>query len=588
VTAEASGELGAYHLDETLLPEAARERLDAWKDAMVQVDTGTPAARVAPELGVTDTRVRQVYEKWRDAGRADSALLDGRTLRGNSSNLPEPVKRFIKRAFRRNPRLLARELRADDELRTICDGIGTPVPRTVRIAHYLDILSGSIAGAGAATTSRNRFILAETRGSRSMLEGRPSYVVGFDEERSNLFAQLIPGHPAAARVHKGKTIDVATSAVCGVVSSCRPLDQYDVRRLLLQTALPKDDLVRRAGCDNDWPIALWPMVLEIDNAYLLSKPKMIISELPKAGVALEFVPAQRPPSKAVAEASFGRDQKIHEDLQPNSAKRHPALRGEHDPERFAVARGISPDDVDKDFVRTAVDSDLHAWYGRDEFRPISLFKAGAAKYWVRTYEGDVADLVRRMKRPIGKRTVSGDLRISYRSRDYTMTWAGDADTDPRKELPYQAPRFRFLRIGAHVYCRIDDDDVRTMDVYDEKGLLVGVVVCNRAEMRNGRVSEASIELRRKAQSSERARGLATREKAQAEIRRRNAERPKHSVAKSAARVEHIERRALERHGAKQVAATRRSAPRPQRRAFVPSAIKYRTPTVRLPGVGKKP
>src|SRR5690242_14461809 len=177
----------------------------------------------------------------------------------------------------------------------------------------------------------------------------------------------------------------------------------------------------------------WPMIWRFDNAWA-NMAHLVVDVLPAKGVYLEYAMAKRPESKPVAESGYSRDQRIHEDLQPNSVQRHPSLLAGATPERYAAERGITPEDVENDFVLMAVDGTLHAWSERAGIVPMDQWTAGDVKYWHRTYLGDVGQLYRDLKRRIGSRKVAANRSISYNGRDYVEDWAEDKDTDPRNDL----------------------------------------------------------------------------------------------------------------------------------------------------------
>ena len=509
--------------------------------AMAAIDRGASAASQAKGLGLTPRRVQMLRKAYTDPDPkvgGDQALR--RKVRTGivRSNFPARVREAATRLLLKDPHLTPLEVATSKELRDALRSAHLPgEPRIERVKHLMAALAEADPRIGPRPATRAILTEAAASGYTAIYDLRPGFLCEYDEEITNLAVQLVPGTPDTDRTRRLKLEDIGTKSPLSLVCSTRTTDQGDLRRMLLRAARPKDALVAAAGCKHAWPIVVWPMVLRGDNAWANSA-HMLLRALPPLGVYLEWAPAKRPEKKGTIESGIGADQKIHEDQQPNATKGNPRVRGTAQPERFAAEHGIRLPEVEADFIRLAVDGELWGWHKRDRRRPIDAWQAGARKYGVRVFGGDMGELVRVLKRPIGSRKVTSH-GISYLGDDYVTLWGGDADDDPRNELPHRAPRRRFMRRGTTVECWIDDDDVRTMDIYNrETAAFLGVAVCNRIGLRYRRpVSAFEKALEEEAQAPIRARGTASRQLAARHLRRRNQDRPRKRVARQAARIE---------------------------------------------------
>jgi hypothetical protein len=576
--------LNPEHLDAdraaVLLPRRA---------AMERIKAGEPAAQFAEFFGVSHRRVQQIHANWLLIG--DTALLPWASADHRGSRLPDDVKRAVRRALSRAPGSTGTDIARDPAVEAACILSLGRVPRADRFSRYLDELRRDDPRFRARPSGRGRVTDANAAGFTAIYGNRPGFIVEYDGEKTNLLAQILPGLPDTERVQRLKAKDVATSCPVGETYSLDTPDQGEQRRLLLRVSRPKDGFVARAESANDWPLHCWPMVWAGDNAWI-NEAGMFLTQLPELGVCVVFEPAKRPESKGTIESGIGKDQKLHQDRQPNSTGRAPGLTDGRRPARYAAEHGIGLPDVEADGFRQTIDGDLWGPNKRLRCRPIDLWQAGARKYPVRTWEGPDSELVRRLRRPLGTRTMSGG-RVSHNNRDYVMRWTGDADDDPRNELPYPVRRKARGIDGQVLQCTIDDDDVRTLDAYDPETGVSVTLVCNRLREYGRPVSEFELGLEQLSDADLMAEAKDSRETAAAATLRKNRNRPRKRVAKSIVRQRGILARAHETRGTEAPTKARRPprrtteapADRDQTTAyptFHPRPGNYASPTIHRP------
>jgi hypothetical protein len=582
---ERAGETNDGYIHDDYLSDDERLRLEA----MQGIANGDTRAHWAPILKLTPERVGQLYQDHLDHGRDALVRYGTRDLHG--SNLHPEIKRLARSKLKGVPTMTARDLADDANMAAVCDLILGAQPSVRRFKTLIDDLAVTDPAIGRPPTSRGRATDAQAAGYTAFWN-RPGYIE-YDEETTNLAAQLVPGLPFTRRSHALHGRDIASKVPVGHVVSTQHMDQNDLRLLYLRILRPKDHLVARARTKNPWPIAILPFGVLGDNAWI-NYATMFLLTLPEMGVLVEFAPAKRPERKAVVESGIGQVQKIHEDRQPNSTKRDPRLRGNAEPEKFAAAHGITGRDIEDDFTRILVDAVAWGWDKRARVRPMRKWEALVERFGVRTYEGDPGDLVRRFKRPLKPKKV-GQHGVTLGVYDYVARWGGDRDLDPRNELPYPSPRAGFMPRGSTVVPWVDDDDVRMIDVRNLAGQSLGTAVCNVLGAEYGRpVSRFELEVRTELERDEKARGTESRDEATTAVRQTNQHLSSKVVAKKLAHVDHIVKRQAENSGLTVKPASRTRKPKaaapPAGRdplampTFTKRDGSYREPVVRLRAV----
>jgi hypothetical protein len=585
---EAEAQEPASWLNPEWLPADDAADFIARREAMQKMLLGAPARQFEALFGVGERRIQQIHADWKEHG--DNRLRRYASRNSRGSRLPKEVKAPARRALRRAPQSTGADLAADDRVKQACARVLGRVPRADRFDRYIAELRRTDPAFRARPTGRGSVTDANAAGFTAVYGNRPGFIVEYDGERMNLLAQLLPGLAETDRAERLKAKDVSTTCPVGEVYSMHAPDQGELRRLLLRVARPKDGLVARAHAEHPWPLRCWPMVWAGDNAWI-DEAEMFLSNLPEMGVCVVLEPAKRPETKGTIESGIGKDQKLHQDRQPNSTGRSPQAGRGRAPARYAAERGVGIRDVEGDALQTTIDGDLWGMNKRLRCRPIDAWNAGLRQFPVRTWEGPDGELVRRLRRPIGTRKMSGG-RLSYKSRDYVKRWAGDPDDDPRNDLPYPVLREAAGLDGRTLVCTVDDGDVRTMEAYDPLTGVTVYLVCNRLGLEYRRpVSEFELEVEHALDRDLRADAQASRAGAASAIRARAAGRPRKRLARMASRQRELIARAFETSGAAPAPARRRPrrlepapAPigEPARPAFTPRPGAYASPAIHRP------
>jgi hypothetical protein len=170
---------------------------------------------------------------------------------------------------------------------------------------------------------------------------------------------------------------------------------------------------------------------------------------------LEFAPVRDGHGKAFIESLIGAVKNRFEHRLTITTKGSPEDRGLHDPDRPAIRAAIDPDLAEEAMSRFFTDVYSRAWHGGLRERPFAAWDEARERFGVRRWAGSTAELRMLLKRSEGTREVVLGKGISYRGRWY----GGD-----------------FLRthIRDKVVIKVDEDDLRTVDVYTAAGVLLGV------------------------------------------------------------------------------------------------------------------
>jgi len=167
---------------------------------------------------------------------------------------------------------------------------------------------------------------------------------------------------------------------------------------------------------------------------------------------LQFVPVRDPHSKPFVESFFAGLKKLLEHRTIITTKSSPEQRGEHDPVKEAAQRGITPDEIERTFIRYVVD--VH------RIRRHRGLRAAVGPFWdvqtrrfgSRTWQRSADDLRRLLRRDEGERLIT-EKGISYGGRWYSADFVTQTD--------------------GTVRIKVDEDDMRGVDVYATNGVFLG-------------------------------------------------------------------------------------------------------------------
>jgi hypothetical protein len=311
----------------------------------------------------------------------------------------------------------------------------------------------------------------------------PGAVCEFDEHTVDVKVLAVAGSPTTIRLHIGLLIDVATRYPLSVVMAPKALDQWDVRRAILRALLPDTDLRRRFDLRSASPWGgrggLIPCVIRTDNGKI-ERSRLAIQIAGDLPFILEFAPRRDAHAKPVVESAFKSLNALFGHQIAITTKNNPEALGAHDPDTAAIERGIDVPTFERAFMQAIYDVYVHRVHGKLHASPAHVLSEGLSAFPVRQWQGTPDELRRLLRRDEGTRLIDRH-GISYKGEWYGAAWV----------TPYG--------LGRTVRIKVDEDDVRSLDVYDESGVFLGEVVSDRIKDLYGRaVSRWEIALEREA------------------------------------------------------------------------------------------
>src|SRR5205085_265613 len=127
---------------------------------------------------------------------------------------------------------------------------------------------------------------------------------------------------------------------------------------------------------------------------------------------------------------------------------------------------------------------------------IEAWKEGTATYGARQYMPLDADEPRRkLTLQVPKSPLVINKGVSFLGHWYGDRWRGEKGKDPRLERKVGTDKLAGVlkdRQDTRIDIKVLDDDLRTVDAYDLKGVFIGVLVSNRLGAYGRPVSRTEI------------------------------------------------------------------------------------------------
>lgn len=226
-------------------------------------------------------------------------------------------------------------------------------------------------------------------------------------------------------------------------------------------------------------MGLIPCLIRTDNGKI-ERSNFALQMAGDVPFALEFAPRGDAHAKPVVEATFDLLNDLFGHQVVITTKGSPEARGVHDPDAAAIEHEIDAAKFERAFMQVLYDVYAHRWHGNLHERPAVVLKQRLAEFPVRTWQGTPDELRRLLRRDEGQRLVTRQ-GISYKGEMYGARWL---------------KRYGLRRT---VRIKVDEDDVRSLDVYDEDGVHLGEVRSDRIAARYDRpVSRWELDLERAA------------------------------------------------------------------------------------------
>jgi transposase len=460
-------------IDPDAIPNRARreEFLRRRKAIVAVVVGGIPAAQAAREAGLGIRRFQQLRLAYEAKGEA--ALLAHATYRRAKTALPKAMLELIERLYTKTERLGATAVSEHHEIHDLSRSLKlprTPSVRQVRaVIRELERTKQSVREARAG-----RLLVPLSVTGRSIdVEMRPGFLCELDEATMDVLVVPIKGTKITIRLHMGAIICAGTRVPLSIVVSPKALDQWDYRRLLLRAIVSKDELARWAGCKKPWAASAIPIVLRADHGKI-NTCHLVFQAAADLPMVLEFAPVRDGHGKPFIESLFGGLKRELEHRLEITTKSSPEARGRHDPASAAVRLQVGPEDIEKALIRYFVDSYSQKWHRRLREVPASVWDAAAERFGVRTWQGSTDELRRLLKRDEGERLVERH-GISYRRR-----WYGSCEL--------------MGHLRDKVRIKVDEDDLRAIDVYTQSGKFLCVAVSGELLAQGRPISRWELDL----------------------------------------------------------------------------------------------
>ncbi len=206
-------------------------------------------------------------------------------------------------------------------------------------------------------------------------------------------------------------------------------------------------------------MGLTPCIFKADNG-MIERCNLALQIAGEVAMVLEYAPKGDAHAKPVVESHFKvlNDRLLHRLV--ITTKGSPEARGAHDPDAEALEREITADRFERALMQWYFDVYAATWHGGLRERPQAVLRDGLGRFAIRQWGGSADALRRMLRRDEGLRKV-GRKGVHYRHNHwYSAAWLRD-------------------RIDTMVRIKVDEDDLRTVDAYDEDGNFLGVLRCGR-------------------------------------------------------------------------------------------------------------
>jgi len=408
---------------------------------------GVSVAAAARRHGLSPRRLQQLVDAQRTTGEA--SLVPYATYQRAKSCLPVAMQDLVVRLYAGTERPTIRAIVEDARVHELARRL--EMTRTPSAGQVRRVLDDRQAGDHDIRKRRagKRLVPLGVRGRAATTEGRPAFACELDEATMDVKVVALAGSSVTIRLHLGAIVCVATRSVLSFVVAPKALDQWDYRRLLLRAVQPPP----MASEPSPWPASAIPTILRADQGKI-NETRLAFQAAADLGVVLEFAPVRDGHAKAFIESFFGSLKDTFEHRLAISTKRSPDALGLHDPDAPAVRGEVDPEHFERILSRHLVEVYGQRWHGGLRERPCAVWEEASSVFGVRRWHGSALELRMLLKRPEGTRHVEPSHGISYLGRWYGGNWL-------------------VRHVGRWVSIKVDDDDLRSIDVYTTKGQFLG-------------------------------------------------------------------------------------------------------------------
>lgn len=440
-------------IDADALPPDVREAyLKVMAAVSEQLEYGGSAAARARRHGLDVKDFQRAVRRFTRLGPA--ALVRHATMRyPRGSYVPERIVARIIELHTGSERLSAQAIVEHPDVHRLAVELG--LKRAPGISAVQGVLRRSEQQDHRVRQARaGRALLPATMFGRSIpTNGPAAMVTELDEDFVDLLVLALNGTKVTIRLHMGILICIATRTVLAVVVSPKALDQWDYRRLLLRAFLPKDESRKRHRVRSAWPSGM-VCIVRADRGKIETS-KLVFQAAADLPIIVEFAPIRDGHGKPFVESFFKVSKQLLEHRLKITTKSSPLHRGAHDPAREAIRGELDVDRIETVLMRWIGDVYHNRHHGGLHATPSAVWADRVAEFGLRRWLRPPDELRSLLKRDAGLAQVTGK-GITYRGR-----WYG------ARVLTHMG----MLRLRR----KVDDDDVRTIEVYDEAGAFVAVI-----------------------------------------------------------------------------------------------------------------
>lgn len=300
----------------------------------------------------------------------------------------------------------------------------------------------------------------------------PGRAVQVDDHEADIFVTTKDGTVVPHKVHSLFMFCVATGAILAAVLCLGDPTEEDYMRLIKQAMEPKDEITRRAECENTWDCVCKPLLILHDNGKIFQSARAKEVLVDRLHIYCDYAPPYTPQVKGHIEALFTWISKKLFHRLAATTKSNPTKRGpKHDPAREAEKAGITLELLEKYLIQAIVDGYMRE---RDDVRGgrrYRLWQDAVTTYGVNRYLGSTDDLLlllmksqNRKNKQKGRYAVHHNKGVNFRGR-----W-------------YVAPKILDPLAGKQIEIRYDRRDISVLYIF-HNGVYQGAVPCPELEGR---------------------------------------------------------------------------------------------------------
>lgn len=450
------------------------------------------ALRMCPGADVSYSRMCDMLAKRRTFG--DRALRRYGIRKPRRSKVCEPMRRAVRRKLDEGFGIT--QIRRLDDIVKLSREHG-PVPTRDQIRLIRDRKPVTVG----VNAPGSQFLTTESSGSvsRAFYGGRPLARVEADGTTLDLRCQTDRGSTLTLRPRNLLATDISTHMPAAINLLPKDADQHDVHDLVTGIVLPKEPLLKELGIRGVWPIHGIMDQLYVDRGKVFIARSQIRLTW-RLGYVLVVVGAGMPHRKPFVESMNGEVHQGFEAVQPSAQGNSPWAHPGNDAHRAAILNDVTIPNYLARFVRHIAREFNRDFHEAVHGRPVDALRRGLERFPVRTWLGTPEELLAECRIDFGHRLVTHngvsvddhffrdppvrDASETQEDRPFTVPYGVRPDVLKRLRAAQADAQRRRLAAGGEwsgFEIRGRGDDARWIEVCDEHGERLGVLVCHTCE-----------------------------------------------------------------------------------------------------------